>query len=483
LKHYPLFDVQSRELIHGSPRTILGREDFEDYQAWMATKAVRRPFVYLAAEPGLGKTGTSLYAITKWLERGIAKKPLIIAPKYVANHTWPDEVAVWDFARGLRYSVITGTPEQRMWAATRDADFYVINRENLRWLYEQFPGLRFVWDACVYDEASRLKSGKKRTKPAPRKDGTVAKSRLSEYGVLCKMRRRFQRTVLLSGTPAPNGIEDLWGPTYFLDGGQRLGKTKTAFLRRWFSHNEYTHQWTPHSHSKAEILHRIKDIFFALRSEDYLTLPDLVIKDRMVDLEPKAREAYDRMEREFLLEEHDIEAVNSAVLINKLLQLANGSIYNEDRAPVRIHNQKLDMLESIVEEAGGRPLLVAYSYGFDLEEIKKKFRYARVFGERDSDVADWNAGKIRMLLVHPASAGHGLNFQYGSNICVWYGLNWSLELYQQFIKRLHRRGQKHAKVFMYRILARGTADTRVVEVLDHKDAEQTDVMNAVRVRV
>ena len=449
----------------------------------MGTKAVDLPFVYLAAEMGLGKTGSSLWASTKWIDLGIAKKPLVVAPLYVAANTWPEEMAVWEFTRGLRYSVITGNEEQRLWAANRDADVYIINRENLRWLYRTFLGTKFDWDALIYDEASRLKAGKKRTKPNERKDGTVSQSALSEFGTLAKMRHRFARLALLSGTPAPNGLEDLWGPLYIMDGGKRLGSSKKAFYDRWFNYNQWKRTYSPHPHAEREIMSRIRDVFFSLRSEDYIELPPLVVRDRIVDLGATAMAKYKRLEREMLLEEYDIEALTQGVLVNKLLQLCNGSLYREEEDPVRIHDAKLHALESIVEESGGKPLLVAYSYEFDKAAIQRKFRYARVFGESKNDLSDWNDGKIKMLLVHPASAGHGLNFQHGSNIAVWYGLNWSLELYQQFVKRLHRRGQKELRVFMYRILARNTADMRVVEVLDQKASKQDDIMDAVKARV
>jgi SNF2 family DNA or RNA helicase len=479
----PLFDIESRELIFGPPRRILREVDFEPYQRWMSSVAIEQPYVYLAAEMGLGKTGASLFAATQWLQRGIVKKPLIVAPLYVANHTWPDEIATWDFARGLRYSVITGDEEQRLWAAKRPADVYIVNRENLRWLYRNFIALKFGWDAMIYDEASRMKGGSLKTKPVERKDGSVSDPKLSEYGALLRMRHRFKRALLLSGTPTPNGLEDLWGPLRFMDGGFRLGKTKTSFYERWFQYNQWTREYRAFPSAYGEIMGRIKDVFFALKSDDYLALPPLIIKDRWVKLDSSVMEKYRRLEREMLLAEYDVEAVSRGVLINKLLQLSNGSLYREDEEPVRLHDAKLDVLDSIVSEAGGKPLLVAYSFEFDKEAIKRRFKYARVFGEGKNDVADWNEGRIKMMLLHPASAGHGLNFQHGSNIAVWYGLNFSLELYLQFIKRLHRRGQKESRVFMYRILAKDTADARVVEVLDLKEATQQDIMDAVRVRV
>jgi len=486
-KKLPLFDLESRELIFGPPDEILTYEDFEPYQRWMSKLCINLKYVYLGADMGLGKTATALKAASVWLKKGKCRKILIIAPLNVANHTWPDEIAKWDFARPMKYSVITGTEEQRLWALNRDAEVYIINRENVVWLYkhlnphetpEELENPNWPFDGLIYDEASRLKGGAKKTKQTVRKDGTLSAKNVSEFGALRRIRPKFKRIVQLSGTPAPNGLIDLWGPFYLLDKGSRLGSSKDAFLKRWFSYDKWTYKWEPHEHAKKDILDRLKDIFFTLRSEDYLTLPELKIVDRWVHLTEKQKRQYDDFKAEMVLEEHDIEAVNNGVLCNKLLQFANGHVYNEEQEAIKIHDQKLKELESIVEESAGKPILLAYSYAFDRDAIKKKFPWARIFGEKESDMRDWNEGKIRMLITHPASAGHGLNFQFGSNIAVWYGLNWSLELYQQFIKRLHRRGQKEGTVFMYRILARGTFDEHQVETLKQKGVTQDDIIDA-----
>lgn len=474
------FDLESRELIHGPPDKILTYDDFEIYQIWMGKKCRDMPYLYLGADMGLGKTATSLWAAKQWLEKGICKKILIIAPLNVANYTWPDEIAKWDFARSMRFSVITGTTEEREKALKRNVEIHIINRENFVWLYNYLPGRAFDYDGLIYDEASRLKAGNKKTKPTERKDGTLSTPKISEFGALRRVRFKFNRFVQLSGTPAPNGLIDLWGPMYLLDKGKRLGSSKSSFFSRWFSYDKWTYSHSPFPHSKDQILDAIKDIFFTLKSSDYIKLPPLKVVDRWVTLSPKTMKYYQELKKEMALEQYDIEAVNKGVLVNKLLQFANGSVYNDDSRPVKMHDEKLKELESIYVEAGGKPIMVAYSFEFDKDAIYKKFkgRGARIFGESGSDMRDWNAGKIPMLILHPASAGHGLNFQYGSNIAVWYGLNWSLELYQQFVKRLHRRGQKGLVVFMYRILARNTFDGEQALSLESKEANQDEIIAA-----
>jgi len=486
------FDIRAIELIEGPPATILTLRNFRSYQGWMSEIIYDQPFVFLGAEMGLGKTGAVLRALVRLMNDGIIKKPLIVAPLKVAEDTWPDEIATWDFSRHLTYRVVTGDVEQRIAALEYPADVTIINRENIVWLQEYLGSRKFDYDMLIYDEASRLKSGSKRTKPQKRKDGSKAQhSNLSEFGILRQMRFRFKKVVELSGTPAPNGLVDLWGPIFIGDLGKRLETSRTKFLRRWFYEDRYAHTIEPRHGAEEEIMERISDVFFSLREEDYLTLPPMLIKDHYVDMPAKAMLQYRRFEKDFVLEEFDLEAVNGGVLTNKLLQFANGSLYtektNEEGEIVRnvehVHDAKLDVLESIMAEAMGRPVLMAYSFQFDMERIKKRFPFVRVFGEGTNDTKDWNAGKFKLMLTHPASAGHGLNFQHGGNVMVWYGLTWSLELYQQFIKRLHRSGQKAEHVLLHRILTRGTVDERVVHLLGQKGMTQDRITEAVRLRV
>ncbi len=508
--------------------------DLRHYQEWMAAKAVELRFIALWADPGLGKTASSLTAMVRLLKSGAVTKWLVVAPLLVAETTWPDEIAEWAHTVNLKYSVLTGTAAERTAAAMSPAPVHIINRENLLWLYKLHNG-NLPYDGLVYDEASRLKEGKVRTKPPvekikneiaqiatehtlalragdsdPRLDEeantllgmTVALAkklcglrsqitacerklvpRITEYGVINKLRMNLNAAILLTGTPAPNGLIDLWGPIYILDRGKRLYTSKNQFLTRWFDRNKYTFKTTPHPFALDQITDKLKDICFSLRSDDYLTLPPVIHNTVKVHLSDEVMSKYKELESEFVLEEHDIEAVNSGVLTGKLLQLANGSCYRGDEKEIiEIHDQKVDALEILIAESGGKPVLVAYEFQFDLVRIKKRFPNAVVLNEESNVVKKWNAGKIPLLLTHPASAAHGLNMQHGSNICIWFGLTWSLELYQQFNKRLHRSGQKET-VMIHHIVASGTFDDVQLAALNSKGATQDSVTEAVRVRL
>lgn len=486
-----LTDIEAIEMIYGPPEEILTYDHFRPYQKWMAEKIIELPGVYLGAEMGLGKTAATLYAISQLIKAGTVRRVLIIAPLRVAEETWPEEIAKWDFARHLTYRVVTGNPDERK-ASLRfgPAQITIVNRENLLWLLKGLGLKRWGYDMIVYDEASRLKKGVLLTNPRPNGKGVTPPPRRTELGCLSRVRGTTVKIVELSGTPSPNGLIDLYGPIYAIDQGKRLGSSITAYKRRWFREDHYTRKVEPFPHSEREIMDSISDVFFSLKEEDYLDLPPLIPVDHNVKLSRAQMEGYRKFEREMAYEvqngEDDpeiIEAVNNGVLTGKLLQYANGSLYGEDKKVHKLHEHKLDVLESIVEEAAGRPILVAYSFQFDKDAIKKRFPWARVFGEGKNDKRDWDAGKIRMLVTHPASAGHGLNFQKASNIAVWYGLTWSLELYRQFIKRLHRSGQREDRVFLHRIMTEGTVDYDVLEVLKQRGATQDQITDAVRVRL
>lgn len=497
-----LNDIEAIELIHGPPPEILGDENLRFYQNWMVEKAVDLPGLLLGAEMGLGKTGAVLKALTILLGRGEIKHVLIVAPLKVAEETWPEEIAKWAFARGLTYKVVTGTLDERMAALSiGPTQLTIINRENLVWLYS-ITGMRaWRYDALVYDEASRLKAGRKKTKPQPRADGTVGTKRRTELGVINAVRHRLKHVIELSGTPSPEGLIDLWGPIFALDQGKRLGTTRTAYENRWFRTDPYTRKVEPFDHAHEQIMERVSDIFFSLKEEDYLKLPPLVPVDHYVTLSAAEMRRYKQFEKDAALEVRNrrgdrevIAAVNGGVLTQKLLQFANGSLYLGDkfdeetdqrlpRESVKVHDHKLTVLDSILEEAMGTPVLVAYSFQFDKEAIVKKFPFCRVFGDSVHDKRDWDNGRIKMLLTHPASAGHGLNLQRGSNIMVWYGLTHSLELYQQFVKRLHRSGQQRDKVFLHRIMAKNTVDELILPRLIEKGATQSRITDAVRVRL
>lgn len=474
-----------KHFIYGPPGGGLCFADFEPYQVWMAEQAVRLPYCYLAAGMGLGKTAVCLKAAQVWKKKLGVRKPLVIAPKAVAENTWPEEIAKWYFARGFKPAVLVGSEANREAALSDpEANIFIVNYENVPWLYWRMPGRKWDFDALIYDEATRLKSGKMRTAKVARADGTKGGNKLSAFAMLSRRRFGFKRVVELSGTPTPQGLIDLWGPFYLLDRGRRLGRNITWFREKWFTESKYTYGWTPRPGAFEEIMDLVKDRMFALREEDYLRLPGLKVVDKWVRLAPKALATYRRLARDAVLEENDIIAVNNGVLVNKLLQFANGSVYDTERGVHHFHKEKLDALESIVQEANGEPLLVFYSYEFDKDRICRKFgRRVRVFGESASDMRDWNAGKIPILLAHPASAGHGLNFQHGGHIAVWYGLTWNLEHYLQAMKRLHRRGQRADTVFIYRILARQTWDEKQLPVLEQKRTMQDAILEEQRVLV
>lgn len=494
-----LTDLEALELVWGPPETILAESDLRGYQHWMVDKIKELPGILLAAEMGLGKTGAVLKAVADMLAEGTVRKVLVIAPLRVAENTWPEEIAKWEFSRHLTYRIVTGTGTERMasFHATGPVDVTIINRENLRWLMEVIGVRKWPFDVIVYDEASRLKGGRKRVKAKEKGE----KGNLTELGVIERLRNKTKKFIALTGTPAPNGLIDLWGPVYAVDKGQRLGTSISAYKKRWFNENRYSYKVEPLAGSEADIMDRIKDVFFSLREEDYLDLPPLIERDHLIKLPASVMARYRKFEREMALqvlnrwkEPETIEAVNRGVLTGKLLQFANGSLYenakyDEDteqwlpRHAVEVHQEKLKVLDSIINEAAGRPVLLAYSFQFDKQAILKRFPQCRVFGESPSDKRDWDAGRIPILLMHPASAGHGLNFQHGSNIAVWYGLTWSSELYQQFLKRLHRSGQKADRVFLHRIISVGTADEDILPVLRDRKSTEDRLKSAVKARL
>lgn len=452
------------------------------YQRYIARQIVksygRRPGVLLAIDMGLGKTVSTLTAVRRLLDEGVVLRVLIVAPLRVAENTWPDEIAEWAHLKALRYAVLTGTAEQRLAALETDCEIHIINRENLPWLLRTLGGVdKWPYDMLVYDESSRLKAGKETT------DLGV----LSEFGVLAKARKKMALVVLLTGTPTPNGLIDLWGQSYLIDFGQRLGAKITHFRARWFTKNEYTMKWEPKPFAKAQIVDRMRDVMLSMKAEDFIELPEELPNYIWVDLPKKAQKEYDRFERSMISELYDVEAVNRGVLTNKLLQFANGSMYREnedgEREVVPIHDEKLKALREITSDPNCGNLLVAYNFKFDLDAIRRAYPKAVVFDEEPNAVRLWNEGKIRMLLAHPASIGHGLNLQHGGDTAVWYGLTWSLELYEQFNRRLRRPGQKADKVVLHHILARKTADENVVVTLRRKGAEQADIVESVRLRM
>ncbi len=470
-----------KDMLDGFDRTLTA-DDLRPLQRWMSSHMLNGKRCLIGAFMGSGKTGAALYSFHKlWLESNRTKGCLIIAPYHVCQDTWPEEIYTWDFARDFMFSVVMGTARERFEALNAPADIWIVNRENVRWLWDVI-GDKPDWpfDVLIYDEASRLKSGRKHKR-------AKGKMRRTEFGAVAMLSHRFQHRWLLSGTPASEGLVDLWGPSYIVDHGERLGATKNAFLQRWFLRDSRRFTYYPTSSAKDQILERINDVFHYVEKENFVESKSMTI-DRNVTLTDKIMKQYRKFRRSLVLEMHDLEVFNSAVLAGKLLQFANGSVYDhrDESLPqsavpraLKVHGRKIKELDSIFEEASGEPMLVWYSYKFDLWAIRRKFPWVRVFGESSTDLEEWNRGQIRAMVMHPASAGHGLNFQRGGHLSCWYGLPWSLELYQQANQRLDRPGQRSSVVRMYRILAKGTMDEEVARRLALKQEVQDSILSEV----
>lgn len=420
-----------------------------------------------------GKTVSTLTAIDNLIFLGEVSRVLVIAPLRVAEDTWSTEVEKWDHLKHLRISKILGTKKQREEALNKDADIYVTNRENVDWLVSEcFDS--WIWDMVIIDELSSFKS-----------------SRAKRFRALKKVRPYFKRIVGLTGTPAPNSLIDLWPQIYLLDGGQRLGKTITGFKDRYFNpgrRNGYVvYNWELKQGAEEAIQNKISDICISMKADDYLELPERIDNRVEISLSKKSMEIYKKLEKDLIIEiaEEDITAANSAVLTNKLLQMANGAIYSESKEVVNIHDEKLGKLEEIIDTSNGKSVLVFYNFKHDYNRIsemltKKKLTYQTL--NNSEDIKKWNNGEIQVALLHPASAGHGLNLQYGGNIIVWFGLTWSLELYQQANARLHRQGQKGI-VIIHHLISKGTVDEDVMNALANKEVNQNMLLEAVKARL
>ncbi|MEW8042555.1 MAG: DEAD/DEAH box helicase [Candidatus Thiodiazotropha endolucinida] len=425
-------------------------------------------------EMGLGKTVTTLTAITKLMNAMVIRKVLIIAPLRVAQSTWPAEVEKWDHTKHLTYSVVVGAKHERRVALWRDADIDIINYENLQWLIDYFLKLkRWPFDIVVCDESTKLKSFRLR-------NGS------KRAMALAKTIRATDRWVNLTGTPAPQGLIDLWGQTYFLDLGKRLGSTFTAFKNRWFIEAPNGYGVVPNEIADKEIHERLGDICLSMKAEDYLEMPKLINTTIDIDLPVDKFAEYSELEREMYLQlsnQEKIEAVTAATLTNKCLQYANGAVYltDDNGRPTTqwrtVHDAKLEAMDSVIAEATGAPILVAYNFKSDLARLKERYKHAVVLDKNPETIERWNKGEIQLLLAHPASAGHGLNLQAGGNIIVWYGLKWSLELCQLFVARLYRQGQEKS-VFIYHLVVNNTIDEQVMEAIEHKRTVQDQLMLA-----
>ena len=495
------------------------RKDLRIYQKIFLNKIKRHNNLILALPMGSGKTATVLTAILDLLDDREISKVLIVAPLLVASATWPDEIEEWEHTSLLSWTLIRAEDDDvdvldfakecrsfgkeiigladvegdmaltsftsrhktkfKNWKkaklADTDTEVHIINREALAWLWDHFgKGKKWPYDMLVVDEASMFKNGKMRT----------ATKALTRFGVMAKARKFTERTVLLTGTPAPKGLANLWGLAFIADLGERLGRSRHLFEKTWFDKGYMGWGMTPLPGAKEKIMDRLSDIMFSMREEDCVDLPPAFDVPFKVQLSPKIMREYHSFETSLYSEKYDVEAVNSGVLHSKLLQFANGSMYNSDSDDVWIHDEKLQALEQIIEDANGAPVLVAYSFKFDLERIKRKYKKASIFGQGDPRAmkAAWNRGEIDLMLAHPASIGHGQNIQHGGNIAVWYGLTSDLELKQQFDKRLHRSGQK-LPVFNHHIIAEGTLDEKLLPLLTSRASTQSDILDAVRVHL
>lgn len=393
---------------------------------------------------------------------------LVIAPKRVAEDTWSRESQKWDHLRSLRISKVLGSAKERRKALQAEADVYVINRENVCWLIKEGP---WDFDAVVIDELSSFKS------PSAQR-----------FKALRKVIVRSGRVIGLTGTPAPNGYLDLWSEIYLLDQGKRLGRTVGRYREEYFrnvSRDPSYGIYVERPGSREKINGLLSDICMSMKAEDYLRMPERIENEIPVLLDPAELTAYRKMEATALLEMADgaeIEAFSAAAVMGKLLQLANGFAYDAEKVPHRIHQRKLDALEEIIDCNPGQPILVFYNFQADKAALLERFPKARIL-DTGQDISDWNDGKVPLILAHPASVGHGLNIQEGGHIIVWYGLTWSLELYQQANARLYRQGQRHGSVVIHHLIAAGTVDEQVMAALRKKDTTQAALMSALKERI
>jgi SNF2 family DNA or RNA helicase len=419
---------------------------------------------------GTGKTVTTLTAIDRLLFDYMEDGPaLVIAPKRVAEDTWSKEAAKWDHLRHLRVSKVMGTARQRADALTAPADVYVINRENVVWLIDHLGG-RWPFPIVVLDELSSFKS-----------------AQAKRWKALRRVRGRIRRIIGLTGTPRPNGIEDLWPEVYLLDQGARLGRTLSVFRQQYLTPEKMSghivYSYKPRPGAEAEVYDRLADICMSIRKEDVLSLPGQIYEDIELTAPPALLRQYKTFERKAVLEVLDGEEImagTAAALTNKLLQFASGAIYDMEGGVHHLHTVKLDALEELVEEAGGDPVLVLYAYKHDADRIRERIKCRSL--DTSADIDAWNRGEIPVALAHPASIGHGLNLQEGGHITIWYGLTWSLELYQQANERLNRPGQTQV-CRVYHLVLKGTHDERVLKALKNKDKGQAAAIEALRLEI
>lgn len=443
-----------------------------DYQAYAIDYIETHPIATVFLDMGLGKTSITLTAISNLLFDSFeAHRVLVIAPLRVARDTWTAEVEKWDHLQELICSVAVGTEAQRKAALLRPADVYIINRENVQWLIEE-SGIPFDYDMVVIDELSSFKN-----------------HNTKRFRALLKVRPKVNRIVGLTGTPASNGLMDLWAEFRLLDMGQRLGRFITKYRTDYFQPDKRNGQivfsYKPLPNAEDAIYRQISDITISMKSTDHLNMPELVSNEYEVRFSDEEAEHYNALKQELVLTlgDGEVTASNAASLSGKLSQMANGAIYDDAGNTIPIHDRKLDALEDIIEAANGKPVLVAYWFKHDLERISARLKKQHIPFSRLDDstsIRRWNAGEIPVALIHPASAGHGLNLQSGGSTLVWFGLTWSLELYQQTVARLWRQGQSANTVVVQHIITKGTIDHRIMKALSQKEHTQTALIDAVK---
>ena len=438
-----------------------------NYQSYAIEYIESHPVAAVLLDMGLGKTVISLTAIADLLFDSFeAHRVLVIAPLRVARDTWPAEISKWQHLKHLTYAVAVGTVKERKAALSAGADITIINRENLGWLIDS-SGYEFDYDMVIIDELSSFKNHKSK-----------------RFQSLMKVRPKVKRIIGLTGTPSSNGLMDLWAEFKLLDFGERLGRFITHYRNNYFipdkRNGEIIYSYKPMPYAEDAIYRKISDITISMKSADHLQMPELITSQYEVQLSEDEEQRYEELKADFILElpEGEITAANAASLTGKLSQLANGAIYDDEGNIVEFHDRKLDALEDIIESSNGKPLLVAYWFKHDLQRIKKRFDVREI--KTSKDIIDWNNGDIPVAVIHPASAGHGLNLQAGGSTLIWFGLTWSLELYQQTNARLWRQGQSSGTVVIEHIITKGTIDERILKALSLKEVSQNALIDAVK---
>ncbi len=445
-----------------------------NYQQYAISFIESHPTAAVLLDMGMGKTAITLMAVEYLMyEQFEICKVLVVCPLRVTR-TWKDEIEKWEQLSGTRYSIVTGTAAQRKKALAADADIYIINRENVPWLIEK-SGCPFMFDMVVIDELSSFKN-----------------HQTARHKAIMRVRSKVRRIVGLTGTPASQGLMDLFAEFKLLDMGQRLGRFIGQYRLNYFKPDKvngpivYSYKLLPGA--EEQIYDKISDITISMKAVDHLEMPELISTEYPVYLDEKEMEKYESLKKDLILSttEHEVTAANAASLVNKLSQMANGAVYTDDTEAVTFHGRKLDALEDIIEAANGKPLLVAYWFKHDYTRIVQRLEklgvgYMKI--DSDESITKWNNREIPVALIHPASAGHGLNLQKGGNTMVWFGLTWSLELYQQCVCRLYRQGQTEDTVTIIHLIAQGTVDEKIMKALSMKDTTQAALIDAVKAEI